>query len=468
MTGDDLCCRPLTEAAELVRRREVSPVEVTDAVLDRIERIGPSLNCYITVLADQARRRARELEELLAAGTYLGPLHGIPLSLKDNIATAGVRTTAGSPILADWVPETSATVADRLAAAGTVVVAKANLYEFAYGAPHPTYGPTRNPWIPGRTCGGSSSGSAAGVSAGLCYGSFGTDTGGSVRIPAGFCGIVGLKPTYGRVSRAGVIPVSYTLDHVGPLTRTVRDAAVLLKAIAGPDPADPTAVNRPVPDYAADLDRGVRGLRVGIPRPQPSELIDPEVRAIVGRAYRVIEREGAGLSEVSLPDLVQARTVMWTISAAEAVEYHRPYLRTRASDYHPVVRSLLETGEFIPAADYVHAQRVRQRMVQDLRSAMTGVDALILPALPVSAYPIGQRTITVGGPEEDVLAAITAYTSLFNVTGHPAIVLPCGFTSEGLPVGLQMVGHPFEEARLLLLAHAYEQAAGLSPRQPPL
>lgn len=468
MTGDDLCTRPLTEVAELVRRREVSLVEVTNAVLDRIERIGPLLNCYITVLADQARRRARGLENLLAGGTYLGPLHGIPLSLKDNIATAGVRTTAGSPILADWVPEASATVADRLAAAGAVVVAKANLYEFAYGAPHPAYGPTRNPWNSDRTCGGSSSGSAAAVAGGLCYGSFGTDTGGSVRIPAAFCGIVGLKPTYGRVSRAGVIPVSYNLDHVGPMTRTVREAAVLLKAIAGPDPADPTAVNWPVPDYAADLDGGVRGLRVGVPRPQPSELIDPEVRAIVGQAYGVIEQEGAALSEVSLPDLVQARTVMWTISAAEAAEYHRPYLRTRASDYHPVVRSLLETGEFIPAADYVRAQRVRQRMAQDLRSAMTGVDALVLPALPVPAYPIGQRTMTVGGQEEDVLAIITRYTSLFNVTGHPAVVLPCGFTSEGLPVGLQIVGHPFQEARLLRVAHAYEQAAGLHSWRPPL
>ncbi|MDR7482446.1 MAG: amidase [Armatimonadota bacterium] len=468
MTGDDLCTRPLTEVAELVRRREVSPTEVTGALLDRVARLGPTLNCYISVLGELAWQRAREAEELLARGTYLGPLHGIPLSLKDNIATAGVRTTAGSPILADWVPQTSATVADRLAAAGGVLLAKANLYEFAYGAPHPAYGPTRNPWNRDRTCGGSSSGSAAAVAAGLCYGSLGTDTGGSVRIPAAFCGVVGLKPTYGRVSRAGVVPVGYNLDHVGPIARTVRDAAVLLGVIAGPDPADPTAVTLPVPDYAADLDEGVRGLRVGILRPQSSERIEPEVRAIVGRAYGVIEREGATLSEVALPDLAQARTVMWTISAAEAAEYHRPYLRTRASDYHPVVRSLLETGEFILAADYVRAQRVRQRMALDVRSAMAGVDAVVLPALPVPAYPIGQRTMRVGGEEEDVLSIITRYTALFNLTGHPAIVLPCGFTSEGLPVGVQIVGHPFQEARLLRIAYAYEQAAGLHLRRPPL
>ncbi len=468
MTGDDLCMRPLTEVAELVRKRELLPVELTDVVVERIQRIGPQLNCYLTVLTDQARHRARALQDLLLRGTYLGPLHGIPLSLKDNVATVGIRTTAGSPILSDWIPEASATVAERLTAAGAVVVAKANLYEFAYGAPHPAYGPTRNPWNPGRTCGGSSSGSAAAVAGGLCYGSLGSDTGGSVRIPAAFCGIVGLKPTYGRVSRAGVIPVSYNLDHIGPMTRTVRDAAILLRAIAGADPADPTTADRPVPDYAADLDGGVRGLRVGVARAQPSERIDTEVRAIVDKACGAIERDGVALTEVSLPDLVEARTVMWTISAAEAAEYHRPYLRARASDYHPVVRSLLETGEFIPAADYVRAQRIRQRMIQDLRSAMAAVDALVLPALPVPAYPIGQRTMTVDGQEEDVLAIITRYTSLFNVTGHPAIVLPCGFTSEGLPVGLQIVGHPFREATLLRVAHAYEQAVGLHLRRPPL
>jgi aspartyl-tRNA(Asn)/glutamyl-tRNA(Gln) amidotransferase subunit A len=437
------------------------------AVLDRIDHINPRLNCYLTVLVERAHSRARFLEELLLAGHFLGPLHGIPISLKDNIATATVRTTVGSSIFADWVPTNSATVVTRLEAAGAVIVAKANLYEFAYGAPHLRYGPTRNPWDLERTCGGSSNGSASSVAGGLCYGSIGTDTGGSIRNPACLCGVVGLKPTYGLISRAGVFPLSGNLDHVGPIARTVRDIALLLHATAGHDLADSTTADRTIPDYAERLEDSPKGLRVGIPRIQDGELIDPDVRGAVNEAYATLEREGVELLEVQLPDYVQARTVMRIISATEAAEYHRPYLRTRRSEYHPKVRSLLEVGEFIPATEYVHAQRVRQRIKNELRAVFDNVDVIALPAFPVPAYPIGAGTVQINGKEVDEGAA-TRYTTLFNLTGHPSVVVPCGFSSERLPIGFQIAGRAFDEATVLQVARAYERATKWHLMRPPL
>ncbi len=466
MSEEDVCFRSLSELSELIRKRALSPVELTTGVLNRISRVAPQLNCYLTIISDHARRRALEMEELLRDGSYLGPLHGIPISLKDNIATAGVRTTAGSPILADWIPTTNATVVERLQAAGAVLVAKANLYEFAYGAPHARFGPTRNPWNLERTCSGSSSGSASAVAAGLCYGSIGTDTGGSIRGPAAFCAVVGVKPTYGRVSRAGVIPVSYNLDHVGPMARTVRDAALLLQSIAGYDEADPTTADRPVADYTAQIEQGLSGLRVGAVQPEGTEKIDSEVWKAVQQAYAVLERERAAITEVRLPDLARARTVMQAISAPEAAEYHREYLRTRAADYDPLVRSRLEVAEFIPATEYVHAQRVRQRMIESARSAFANVDALVMPAVAIPAFRIGARTLHLNGHDEDILEVIGQYTPLFNLLGWPAMVVPCGFSSEGLPIGLQIVGHPFDEATMLQVARAYERATDWHLRRP--
>ena len=302
MPPDDLCLLPLSEAADLIRQRDISPVDLVRAVLHRIEQFDSQLNSYITVLTEQAMADAKASEALLQSGTYLGPLHGIPISLKDSIATAGVLTTAGSPVLGDWTPEASATVAERLQAAGTVLIGKANLYEFAYGQPHPKYGRTLNPWNFNYNCGGTSSGSAAGVAAGLACASLGTDAAGSIRIPAAFCGVVGLKPTFGLVSRAGTIPGSSNLDCVGPLTRSVRDAALVLQAIAGHDPADASTLRRPVADVLADLERGVRGLRLGVLADLDAEPLDSEVRAAFDVACNLFEGEGASLRPVRLGD----------------------------------------------------------------------------------------------------------------------------------------------------------------------
>jgi aspartyl-tRNA(Asn)/glutamyl-tRNA(Gln) amidotransferase subunit A len=468
MARDDLCVQPLSAVSDLIRNRDVSPVEVTDAVLDRIGRLGPELNCYITVAAGEARRRAQELEELLRAGTYLGPLHGIPVSLKDNIPVAGVRTTAGSPILADWIPDANATVVNRLRESGAVIIAKANLYEFAYGAPHQLFGPTRNPWDLERSCGGSSSGSAAAVAGALCYGSLGTDTGGSIRMPACLCGIVGLRPTYGLVSRTGVIPVSYDLDTIGPMTRTVRDAALLLQGMAGHDPADPASSPVSPADYAGGLEDGVKGLRVGVVSLDHAGNVHPDVLRAVAAAYDTLKEEGAELREVELPDPKVATAVLWVIMAAEASDYHRTFLRTRAAEYHPVVRTWLERGEFIPATEYVHAQRVRQRLLRDLRRIFQDVDALALPGFPAPAYPIGATSVTIGEREVPLgdLGGHGTHGTLFSLTGRPAMIVPCGFSEDGLPLGLQLVGRTFDEATLFRLGRAYERASGWSQRQP--
>jgi aspartyl-tRNA(Asn)/glutamyl-tRNA(Gln) amidotransferase subunit A len=468
MSEEALCDRPLTVVADLIKTRKISAVEVTEATLERIKSLGAVCNCYITVNAETALEHARALDGLLRAGVYLGPLHGIPISLKDNIATANVRTTVGSAIFKDWVPDRNATVVDRLIRAGAVIIGKANLYEFAFGAPHPLYGPVGNPWNPTHGCGGSSSGSASAVAAGLCYGSIGTDTGGSIRIPSAFCGVVGFKPTYGRVSRTGVVPQSANLDHVGPITRTVRDAGVIFGAMSGADRLDPTSVNRPPAEFDEHIASGVRTLRVGVLASQPTERMENDVRDALATAYGVMADAGAELVDVTLPDLTEVRAACWTIMRAEAAEFHRPHLRGRPEELHPAVRTLIEGGEFIPATEYLHAQRVRNKVADEVRAAMSGVDALLLPALAMAAYPIGQKMVDLGGYEEDVLSAITRYTPLFNLLGIPALVLPCGFGTTGMPLSMQVVGNAFDEAMVLRVAHTYESLTEWHRRRPPM
>lgn len=467
MNGDDLCFEPLASIAERIRRRELSSTTVTRAVLDRIGVLAGQLNCYITVTAESALAQAEALDRLQAAGTYLGPLHGVPVALKDNISTAGVRTTMGSSIFADNVPTADATVAARLRLAGAVLIGKNNLYEFAFGAPHPMYGAVRNPWDLDRSCAGSSNGSGCAVAAGLTYAALGTDTGGSVRLPAAYCGVVGLKPTYGRVSRAGVVPVSYNLDHVGPLTRTVGDAALVLAAIAGRDPADPTTASAAVPDYMPSLEKGVRGLQLGIARPQPGEEADPEVATAVAEAYRVLEASGAQLIEVDLPSYAYARTIMWAVGAVEGAEWHRGLLRSRADEYHPVVRTSFEVGEFVPAVEYVHMQRVRQVMIDQMNQIMREVDAVLMPTTVSVAHPIGAQTIMVAGREQQMLSALTQYTPLANVTGQPALAVPCGFSDTGLPISFQVLGRRFDENMVFRVARAYERESNWIRRRPP-
>jgi aspartyl-tRNA(Asn)/glutamyl-tRNA(Gln) amidotransferase subunit A len=467
---DELTRLSIAEAGEQLRRRALSPVELTRAYLERIQQQDGNLLAYITVLSAEALAAAAAAEEEIARGHYRGPLHGIPIALKDLVLTRGIRTTCGSRILRDWVPDADATVAARLAEAGAILLGKLNMHEFAYGPTgvNPHYGTPRNPWDPQRMPGGSSSGSAVAVAAGLCAGALGTDTGGSIRIPATFCGLVGLKPTYGRVSRAGVIPLAWSLDHVGPMTRTVTDAALLLQVLAGRDPADPSTADVPVPDYRRAMQEEVRGLRLGLPKDLFFERLDPEVRGAVHAAARSLEGLGASIQEVPLSRIQHAGPASFAIIAAEATAYHEPYLKTRAAEYGADVRARLMTGQFILAGHYLKAQRARQVIRADVDAALQQVDALLFPTTPIAAPPLDAREVTLDGHTEDVRGWLIRCTRPINVTGHPALSVPCGLTAGGLPIGLQLVGRHFDEATLLRVGHAFEAVSPMRGHRPPL
>lgn len=448
----------LAEVSRDLRRGELSPLELVENCLRRIENLDGDLNSFITVTGDRAVDHARQLTEELAQGRWRGPLHGVPLGLKDLIETEGVRTTAGSRILAGSVPARDATVVRRLREAGAISLGKLHMHEFAFGATgeNEHYGRSVHPTDPSRLTGGSSSGSAAAVAAHLCYGALGSDTGGSIRNPAALCGLVGIKPTYGRVSRAGVIPLAWSLDHVGPLARTVTDAALMLESTAGYDPADPTTAQVPVPTYSRGLEEGVRGLKLGVPREFFWSVIQPGVEQRVREAIAVLEAEGAEIREISLATLELAAAAQNAIICAEATAFHREWLRTRADEYGRGVFNRLLYGLFISSSDYLAAQRARCLVQQDLLRALGEVDALLTPAVPVVA-PVPGEPVRAG----DVVAPSQYYmvrnTYVFNHTGLPALSVPCGL-SEGLPVGLQIAGRPWEEGLILRVARAYERA----------
>jgi aspartyl-tRNA(Asn)/glutamyl-tRNA(Gln) amidotransferase subunit A len=453
-------------AAELGRRlaaRELSPVEVVQELLGRIERLDPGLNSFITVTAERALADARAAEAEIAAGARRGPLHGVPIALKDIFDTAGVRTTCGSQILATHVPGVDAAVVQRLRAAGTVLLGKLNLHEFAYGTTttNPHYGACRNPWNRDRIPGGSSGGSGAALAAGLCPLSLGTDTGGSIRIPASVCGVVGLKPTFGRVTRRGVWPLAWTLDHVGPMARTVEDAALLLDAVAGHNPEDPWSSRAPAPGFARDLERGVDGLRVGIPRRVFFEHLEPDVGGAVDEVIACLERIGARTREVDWPYVEHAYTAFHGLLASEASAFHGAWLRDRPHDYGEPVRQALELGSFVPAVDYVNARRMQWLLRDGLSAAFREVDVIVTPSLPRTAPPIGEPM----SREPD--RAWNRFLAPFNLTGSPAISVPCGFDRAGLPIGLQIVGPAFDEARVLRVARAYERETDWHTRRPP-
>ena len=470
MASDELTRLGIAEAGEQIRRRALSPVELTRAYLDRIQHEDGALRAYIAVLSDPALAAARTAEEEIARGGYRGPLHGIPIALKDLVMTRGIPTTCGSRILKAWVPDADAAVATRLYAAGAILLGKLNMHEFAYGPTgvNPHYGTPKNPWDHARMPGGSSSGSGVAVAAGLTAGALGTDTGGSVRIPASLCGIVGLKPTYGRVSRAGVIPLAWSLDHVGPMTRRVADAALLLQVMAGRDPADPSTADVPVPDYRRALEGGIRGLRLGLPKDLFFERVDPEVRAAVLGAAGSLEALGAFVEKVPLPKIPHAGPASFAIIAAEATAYHEPYLKSRAAEYGADVRARLTSGQFVLATQYLKAQRARQVIRADVDAALRRVDALLFPTTPIPAPPLEAHEVTVDGFTQDVRWWLVRCTRPINVTGHPALSVPCGFTVDGLPIGLQLVGRYFDEATLLRIGHAYEAVSPARDRRPPL
>lgn len=464
----DLAFAPLADVVARISARQVTSAALTRLMLDRIARLNPVLNCYITVCAETAMRQAEALDRLLDAGTSLGPLHGVPVAIKDNMATAGIRTTAASRILADWVPDEDATVVTRLKQAGAVILGKTNLYEFAFGGVHEDYGETRNPWDQTRTCSASSSGPACAVAAGLAYASLGTDTGGSIRLPAAACGIIGLKPTYGLVSRAGVLPAGYSLDHVGPFARTVKDTALVLNAIAGPDARDAAGTRLPAPDASTDLGRGTTGIKIGVPHTQESERIDHEMRDAYHAALAALERAGASMVEVELPDHLLSRTIMWAIAATELAESHRTWLATRAQDYSPVVRALVRQGAFLSGMDYVRAHRVRQKIIQDYAAVMKTVDVIAMPVVPFPAWPVAATEATIDGETEELMGALTRYCPPFNITGQPAVSVPCGFNRDGLPLAFQIAGRLHDDATALRVAQAYVKAAGGTARWPDL
>jgi aspartyl-tRNA(Asn)/glutamyl-tRNA(Gln) amidotransferase subunit A len=450
----------IQETAELLRRREVSPVELTKNCLAQIEKLNSTLNAFITVTSDSALAQAHEAEEEILHGNWRGPLHGIPLALKDLIDTAGIRTTAASAVFKDRIPEEDAEVVRPLKDAGVIFLGKQNLHEFAYGGSSMIsyYGEVHNPWDPARIAGGSSGGSAASVAAGLCYGAIATDTAGSVREPAALCGVVGLKPTYGRIGARGIIPLSPSLDHVGPIARTVSDGAVMLQAIAG---HNENGVNAPVGDYFAAIRERLTPLRIGVPRKFFYEDLDPEVATAVEEALGVLRALGNDLFEIEI-DVPTDRT----LQAAESYAYHREFVLRSPHLYQAETLRRIRTGEAISAAQVEQAGRELKQTRSEIRKVFENVDVLVTPTTPIPAPAIAdlKRNPDALRPCELVLLRNTRPA---NVWGLPAISIPCGFTSAGLPIGLQIIGPHWREERVLQLAYAYEQATdwhALSPR----
>ena len=456
----------VSQLAPGIRSRKISPVELTRAVLDRIEELNPLLNAYITVDADGALKAARAAERQIAKRKVLGPLHGIPISLKDLYDTKGVRTTAGSKIMRDRIPGEDAAAVARLRAAGAVLVGKTNLHEFAFGSTtqNPHFGGTRNPHGTGRIPGGSSGGSAAAVAADMCIASTGSDTGGSIRTPSALCGIVGLKPTYGRVSLRGIVPLAWSLDHVGPMTKCVRDAALMLSAMAGHDPRDPTSADEKVPAYARALGKGVKKLRIGIDPSFCFVGVDEEVAASVRKALKLLETLGARVVEVRLPSIDLTSVVESILITTEAAAFHEADLRHRAADYGEDVRALLEGGSVFSAVHYIKAQRLRRIIQLEFAEAFKRIDLFAMPGAPVTAPPIGAQTVSIGGVETDLSMALLRFACPSNLTGLPALSVPCGRSKDHLPIGLQLVGRAFDEATLLRAAHAFEEHSEPLPK----
>lgn len=462
-TTNDLALLSIEDVARRIAARDVSPRELTQAMLDRVERLNPQLNAYITVTAGAALAAAAAAEDEIGAGRYRGPLHGIPIAHKDLFDTKGVRTTAGSAIFRDRIPDADAAVVERLAEAGAVSLGKLGMHEWAYGTTSDNihFGTIRNPWDVARVPGGSSGGSGAAAAAGLAYAAMGSDTGGSIRMPAAACGCVGLMPTYGRVSLRGAVPLSWTLDHAGPLTRTVRDAAIVLQAIAGHDPRDPVSVDMPVPDYLDGIERGAKGLRVGVPKHQYFWLpAEPDVARLVRAAIAALESAGADVREVDFEPVGEYAGAFPPIMFADAAAYHAPYFPSRREEYSPHVAFLLNLGLETTGQQLAAALHTMHRARSGGADALLdGVDVLAVPTMPCQAPAIAETR------ESEPGARMSSITSLFDLTGQPAISVPCGLTSDGMPAGLMLVARRWDEPTLLRAARAYEQVRG--PWSPP-
>jgi aspartyl-tRNA(Asn)/glutamyl-tRNA(Gln) amidotransferase subunit A len=458
----------ILECAAALRAKQVSSVELVKQSFARIDRLNPKLNAFMTLVEEQALQQAAERDAELARGADRGPFHGVPIGHKDLFLTKGVRTTSGSKILANYIPDHDAAAVEKLAAAGAVMVGKTGMHELAYGvsSTNPHYGAVRNPWDTDRIPGGSSGGSGAAVASGMVPMATGSDTGGSIRVPASYCGTAGLKPTYGRVSRFGALPLGFSLDHVGPLTMTVRDLAVTLNVIAGYDSRDDASSRRPVPDYVPPTAVSIRGIRVGLPENYYFDRLDGEVESAVRAMFRTAGELGAQIVPVRVPDIAALNVAATIILFSEAPAALEPYLDQR-ENFGADVLLRLDQGRLVSATDYVNAQRIRRMLIADFADLWKKVDCLFTPTTPIPAPKIGAKTVTIGGVEEDVRVATTWYMRGINALGAPALSMPCGWNREGLPLGLQIVGPPFDEQRLLEIGAALEDASDFHTRRPP-
>ncbi len=454
-----------SELSRLIASREVSPVDATEAYLDRIASLDFQFNAYLTVTREMAMDAARDAEREIASGNHRGPMHGVPVAVKDQFHSAGVRTTGGSRILADFVPEEDATVIANLKRAGAILLGKTNLTEFAVTGFSHRYSTPRNPWDLNAYAGGSSSGSGAATGAYLCATSLGEDTGGSIRFPATWCGLVGLRPTWGLVSRYGVMRGVWSMDTVGPISRTVEDAAITLNAIAGHDPNDGYTSTAPVPDYRASLGSGIQGLRIGVVTEQmESGLVEGDVRRVVGQAITVLGELGATVEEVSLPLSAAAGAVSGTLLAVEPANNHARWVRENLDDYGHDVRILMQTGSIMPANYYYKAQKLRELIRRQVLEALGRYDALVFPTSGRTAQPVEDDPPVTSKETSSRLPFL--FTRLFNLASCPAMSVPCGFDDNGMPVGLQIGGRPFSEETLFRIGHAYEQANDWHTRRP--
>ncbi|MHB1651869.1 MAG: amidase [Desulfitobacteriaceae bacterium] len=464
---DELYYQSIGELAPQIQQKILSPVELTDAVLKRVEAENPKLNAYITVLGEEALEQARKAEREIMAGNWRGPLHGIPMALKDLFYTQGVRTTAGSALLKDFVPQENATVVNHLLDAGVILTGKLNMHELAFGATNenPHFGDAHNPWDGSRITGGSSGGGAAAVAAGLSVASLGTDTGGSIRTPSALCGVTGLKPTFGLVSKHGVVPLAWSLDHVGPIGRSVEDIAILLEAIAGPDAKDPTTKKKGVGGYRAALAQGAKGLRAGVVRNYYLGA-QPDVEKNLSAAVKALETAGVEIIDIQIPELDVALFAEMITISAEASAYHHENLAANPQSFGTDVRILLEAGELITAVQYIKAQQARRLIQAGFDRTFRQVDVLIAPTVPLTAPPIGMHHLQAGEKTIDVTMAFVQFAAPANLAGLPALSLPTGLSSEGLPTAMQILGKPFAEETVLRVGAEYEAVSPFRGKHP--
>jgi amidase len=466
---DDLHYKTITELAPLIRDGKLSSVELTESQLDRIERLDGKLKAYATVMADSARAQARAADDEIAAGNYRGPLHGIPIAVKDLCNTDGVRTMGGSAVFADNVPDFDATVVERFNDAGAVLLGKLNLTEGAMAGYNPKLDVPENPWKEGYWSGASSSGSGSAAAAGLAFGTLGSDTGGSIRFPSAACGTVGLKPTWGRVSRYGVMALAQSLDHIGPMTRSAADAGIVLQTIAGLDPNDPTTLPNSVPDMTGTLNAGVKGLRIGFDERYATEDVGPQTAPAVAEAVRVMESLGAEIVSVKMPANLRDYLAAWEpICEAEALAAHADTFPSRSDEYGPWFREWLTRGAALSAADYADANVLRAALVGEFRVTMRGIDMLACPSTGAGAYPVTPNQMYGGIEEELDPWMFFRFTVPADFSGLPTISLPCGLNTDGLPLSLQFVGHHLSEQLLVQAGHAFEQETDFHNLHPPV